>query len=536
MQELAFFIHDTWRLHPRFTINAGFRWEGYFNPEPDNSNTALTTLVQTAAFPLGSVDPTRIPDNTDQFMPRLGFAWDPTGSSKTVIRANAGLYYARTPMLLMAGPLNNFRTPAGDLSAALPLALPTGYVCVPLAAGDTCNTVYWQMRRAGIDLNTMSLTNLPTLTPTDIQNIANGLGLVFDPNRGLAPISWSPNYESPRSWQWNLGFDHEIARGWSAGAEYVYINTVHLQRNRDFNLPTPSICPDVNTSATVVTPDFQQRPTFHLINSSTSGCPNSAATALNPTLVRPVVSLGSVQARESSGRALYRALTFKTVYRRSKWQVQSYYTLSKNTSDDDNERDAGGQSAVNAFNFRDEYGFSNLDARHLLVVNGLYQFPWDFTISSLGRFRSGRPLDPRVGSDVNEDTINNDRPFIAAGVPYARNSFRNRPVYEFDMRLTKAFKLNERARVEVTADFFNVFNFDNVIFSGNTNTFGVGINQLTGAAPTVGANFQVLYNPANCSATTSTGAVNTSFNPSCYNTSNTPGAPFQMQLGVRLQF
>jgi hypothetical protein len=537
MDELSMFVHDTWRIHPRFTLNLGLRWEGYFNPSPDNSNAALTTLVQTSAFPLGSLDPTVLPDNLDQFMPRLGFAWDPKGDQKTVIRANGGIYYARTPMLLMAAPLNNFRTPAGDLSAQLPLSLPTGFVCTPLYVGDNCNTVYSQMRRAGIDLNTLSLANLPTLTQTDIQNIATALGLVFDPNRGLAPITWSANYEAPRAWQWSAGIDHELARGWSVGAEYVYINTVHLQRNRDYNLPTPSVCPDVNSSATVVTQDFQLRPIFHLLSGATAGCPSGTGFASNPALTRPVTSLGSVQARESNSRAFYRAVTMKSVYRRSKWQLQTYYTLAKNLSDDDNERDSGGQSAVNSFNLRDEYSYSNLDTRHLFLVNGLYEMPWGFTVSSLGRFRSGRPLDARAGFDVNEDTINNDRPFIAPGVPMPRNAFRDRPVYNFDMRLTKAFKFGERYRAEVTADFFNVFNFDNVVYgTGVSRTYGIGISQLTGAAPTVDSRFQQLYNPANCSPTLSTGAVNTSFNQSCYNTVNTPGAPFQMQIGVRFQF
>jgi hypothetical protein len=530
MHELAFFVQDTWRVHPRFTLNMGFRWEGYFNPSPDTSNSTLTSLVQSTVFPLGRVDPTVIPDNTKQFMPRLGFAWDPNGKSKTVIRANAGFYYARTPMLLFAAPLNNFRTPAGDLSIQLPLSLPTGFVCTPLYTGDLCNTVYSQMLRAGIDLNTLSLTSLPQLTQANIQAIATALGLTFDPNRGVAPISWSPNFAAPRSWQWSFGFDHEIARGWSAGAEFVYINTVHLQRNRDYNLPAPSVCPDVNSSTTVVTQDRQLRPIFHLLTGTTAGCPSGTGFTGNPTATRPVVSLGSVQARESNSRALYRALTFKSVYRRSKFQLQGYYTLSKNLSDDDNERDAGGQSAVNSFNLLEEYGFSRLDARHQFQINGLYDLPWGFQVSGLARMRSGRPLEPRAGFDVNEDTINNDRPFGAPGVPFGRNSFRDRPVRNVDLRLTKRFQIGEKSRVDLSADFFNVFNIDNVVFGSQSQIYGVGIDRITGAAPNIDARFQRLYNPADCFPANPLG------NKSCYDRNNNPGAPFQMQFGVRFEF
>ncbi len=36
------------------------------------------------------------------FQPRLGIAWDVKGDAKNVLRANAGLYYARIPGLNLA--------------------------------------------------------------------------------------------------------------------------------------------------------------------------------------------------------------------------------------------------------------------------------------------------------------------------------------------------------------------------------------------------------------------------------------------------
>ena len=544
--ELAFFVHDTWRIHPRFTFNMGFRWEGYYNPEPDVSNSTLYNLVAGTTFPLGQrVDPAIINDNTKQFMPRAGFAWDPWGDSKTVIRANAGIYYARTPYLLYAGPMNTFRTPPGDLRVTMPFFGSNGVAftgCanspVPgtnpapvnmLAAGDTCNTVYWQMRRIGIDLNTTPLNALPSLTPSDLNNIASALGLTVDPNRGAAPITMSNNFESPRSWQWSFGFDRELGRGWSVGAEYVYINTVHLQRNREYNLPAPSVCPDLNSSTTAVTPDAQLRPMFHLTGGTGAPCPNGTGFA-NPSLSRPISSLSSMQVRESNSRALYRALTLKSVYRKSKWQLQTYYTLGKNLSDDDNERDSGGQAAVNSFNLLEEYGYARIDTRHLLLVNGLYDLPWGFQVSGLGRFRSGRPLDARVGNDANEDTINNDRPFMAPGVPFPRNAFRDRPVYDFDMRVSKMFSFGDKMRFDITADFFNLFNIHNVTYGGTTNIYGLGIDRTTGAVLPIDSRFQMLKNPTNCST------ASTNFNPDCYDRNNIPGRPFQMQIGFRFQF
>jgi outer membrane receptor protein involved in Fe transport len=510
--ELAFYVQDAWRVTPRFTINAGFRWEGYFNPSPDTSNTALTNLVRNFTFPLGRVNPGFIPDNLKQYMPRLGFAWDPRGNAKTVIRANAGIYYARTPLLLMAGPLNNFRTPPGDVRVQLPI---TGFATcaaagvAPIAAGDTCNTVYWQMRRIGIDLNTIPLDNLPKLTFAQIQQIATALGRTVDPNQGLQPITWADNYESPRSWQWSGGIEHELFRGFTLGGEFAYLNTVHLQRNREFNLPTPVIPAS----------DLSLRPCFGVRSGGPCG-----------SRARPITSLGSVQVRESSARALYRAATFRAALRRSRYQFQAFYTLGKNLSNDDNERDAGGVSFENTYDLAAEYHYARLDVRHQFQFNGLMELPWGFTVSGLSRMRSSRPLSPTTGADSNFDFGGPDRPYLAPGVPFKRNSFRDRASYNVDMRLSKRFNLpREGMRFEFSADFFNLSNFDNVNFTSTGAIYGLGVST-AGAILTPDARFQRMHNPANCSP-----AVGG--NKNCYDTTTTvPGSPFTMQLGFRFNF
>ena len=43
-----------------------------------------------------------------------------------MVRGYTGLYYARTPELLLAAPMNNFRVPPGDLSIQLPFTVPAG--------------------------------------------------------------------------------------------------------------------------------------------------------------------------------------------------------------------------------------------------------------------------------------------------------------------------------------------------------------------------------------------------------------------------
>ena len=244
--EMAAFAQDSWRVTPRLTINGGVRYEGAFNPTPEANNDFMLNAVRNVTFPLGrSIDPTSIPDQTKQFAPRLGFAWDVTGDGKTVLRGHSGLYYARTPGLLLTSPLNNFRVPAGDLSIQLPFTVPATN---PNAA---INTLYKQLLLIGIDLNKFSLDNLPILTTAQISQIAAALGVDNNPYAGAQPLVMDQNFKNPRATQIGLGIEREIVRDVTVGAEGLYVKTDFLQRNREVNLfaPTPSA-------------DAAQRPTF----------------------------------------------------------------------------------------------------------------------------------------------------------------------------------------------------------------------------------------------------------------------------------
>lgn len=75
----GYFIQDDFRLTDRLKLNLGLRYE-YFGRPKANANPDLPL---SASFPTDS----------NNFAPRLGFAFDPNGSGRTVIRGGAGLYY-----------------------------------------------------------------------------------------------------------------------------------------------------------------------------------------------------------------------------------------------------------------------------------------------------------------------------------------------------------------------------------------------------------------------------------------------------------
>jgi hypothetical protein len=485
--QMAFFVQDAWRVNRKLTLDIGLRWEGQYNPTPETSNTAVVQRVSTT-FPSGArFDPGSIKDLTNQWAPRFGFAYSPFDNSRTVIRGHMGLFYAASPMLIYSGATNNFRLPAGDVSLQLS----------NVRRADGSNyTVYQQLRDAGVNLNSGQLGSLPII-PVDVVQRASALalgGTGRDPFLGASFTGMAPDFRNPRSLQGGVGFETELAQGFLLGAQFNYVNTVWLTRNRDYNQPIPVV------RAT----DPTRRP-FYGLNAGTP---------------RPVTTVAALTVRESSARSLYRGMTFQLQHRGKKFQWGTFYTLSTNFSDDDSERDAGGFSHVDTYNFKEEYNYSLLDFRHQLNAYGLYQLPWGFEVSGLIRARSGLPYNAIAGTDLNGNLNNNDRPYFSPGVPYLRNAFRNRPVVNNDLRILKSFRLKgETMRLQLSAEFFNLLNLDNVVFAGNTNVFGPGIDA-SGNPVATPANFMRLRNT-----------------DGTYFTQNQQiGNPFQAQFGVRFFF
>ena len=243
------------------------------------------------------------------------------------------------------------------------------------------STVYKDLLAAGIDLNNYAVGEEPIIDIEAVQRAAGG-GAV-DPFRGAAPITIANNYKNPRSLQYSVGFDQELAEGLVVGAQFNYVNTVHLQRNRDFNLPLPIVRPD----------DPAQIPFFGL----------RGAGAARPARLRPVTSLSSLTVRETSARSMYRGLTFSGRYRKGRVQWSGYYTYAQTFSDDDNERNSTGFNYINSFNLVNEYAPSDLDVRHQLTSNAVITLPLGFELSGILRATSGFPINPVAGSDLNED-------------------------------------------------------------------------------------------------------------------------------------
>ena len=118
------YIQDIWRATPNLTVNLGLRWEPYFplvwdilGDDPGRAGVrvfrfdkdAFKAGTKSAVFPTGPAgftfpaqDPGAVSDfdgsagtfaQYNQWAPRIGLAWDPTGEGRTSIRASYGITY-----------------------------------------------------------------------------------------------------------------------------------------------------------------------------------------------------------------------------------------------------------------------------------------------------------------------------------------------------------------------------------------------------------------------------------------------------------
>ncbi len=214
------YAQDDWRARHNLTVNLGLRYE--INGQMTDTGNRLSNIelnrfvvssdsegrIHPDANPLLPVIPVPYVSSKDagydhslqlpnfhRIAPRIGFAWTPFGSEKTVMRAGYGLY---------------FNQAAYSIQVALAQNLPFYFNKSVTTAADT---------------------RVPTLTTENIL-LAPGTG-------SIGGSSLDYNYRSEYAESWTLSVQQMLAANWSAQASYFGSKVVGADSSTFLNIPEP---------------------------------------------------------------------------------------------------------------------------------------------------------------------------------------------------------------------------------------------------------------------------------------------------------
>jgi hypothetical protein len=420
----SLYWQDSWAARPNLTLNFGLRYE--LDQQYGNLNT-----------------------DKNNFAPRFSFAWDPFKDHKTVVRGGYGIFYApvyyNIPNVVRTlGIEDGFRQIA-QVFVSLTSA--------PVSSGAIFQTLFAQGKVA---CTTPAPGNAACITPADLTQF--GITITHTgPTPPLSVIfSGQPNYTSPYSQQGEIGMEREIVKGLSVSGSYVYVHTLKLPIAIDINLKPAPFVPA--GPANIPIRQWSTNAGFPCAGANIVNC------FVNPTLLQ-------ADQYSSAGAAIYNAGIFEIKGQISQHvSILGNYTYSKAKDDvTDFNTDYGPNDQTN---LAAERALSTFDQRHKVVLAGVLDSPWrgalsGFQLSPILRYNSGHPFNLLAGTNVNNDRHSTtDRP------PGAGRNTGIGPSYtDFDLRLSRQFKLTEKARLQVIAEAFNLFNHTN--FASVNNVVGV---------------------------------------------------------------
>ena len=190
----------------------------------------------------------------------------------------------------------------------------------------------------------------------------------------------------------------------------------------------------------------------------------------------------------AAGSSNYNALGINLNQRfRRHYQFNLSYTWSHALDNAPETGIAGGsEQPQDTFNRRAEYGNSLADVRHVLNGSAVFRPKLNSRILNNNQValfffaRSGSTFNALAGTDLNKDSVNNDRPDF-----FGRNIGKGPASRQFDVRYSRFFRLRrEGVKAQFTAEAANVFNTP---VQDSTNAF---INRVWGTGPTPVATFR----------------------------------------------
>jgi protocatechuate 3,4-dioxygenase beta subunit len=472
----AAYWQDSWAIKSNFKLNYGLRYE------LDAQYAPLSTYKK-------------------NFGPRVSFAWDPLRDHKTVIRGGYGIFYAaiydQIPAVdyslgvrnannssvgnsTKAGQVNNLVaicgiSPIFPGSGSSPCNREISIYIVPITgvpggskalnAATVFQTLFGQ---GAITCTTPAPGNYACIRPGAGPGGLAQFGLNVTNSGPLAPLQVvfidQPNFRNPYSQQAEFGIERELAPGFSISASYIYSHTIGLPVAIDTNLlPAPTSTAQLANGKSVSYRNWNLSPGADPLG-GTEGLPcaaNPFACFVNPLIVQN-------NQYTSAGSAVYQAGILEIKKRFSDhFSLLGNYTFSKgfDTTTDFNS-DYGPQDPTSLGADR---GLSEFDQRHKVVLAGVIESPWQnpflsgFQLAPIFTYNSGHPFNLLAGGEVNGNNhTTNERP-IGAG----RDTGLGPDYINFDIRLSWQHKVGEKAKLQLTAEGFNIANRTNLASVNN---------------------------------------------------------------------
>jgi Carboxypeptidase regulatory-like domain/TonB dependent receptor len=476
----GFYIQDSFRWTPRFTVNYGLRWD-YFGVPSERNNLFYRFDTTVDGGGLNQVGQLYDKDYNN-FAPRLGFAYDVTGKGRTVIRGGWGLFYDAFAQDIFVGhaPFN---------CAFCPGAAYTGIGASPIVTSGANGIAF--------DPNTPAFSDF------------SGLSDFFGASKNL-PTPYTQNF--------NLNVQQQLGKI-VLQVGYVGARGTKLFRFRDINQPSQDAITAFDTNTGEGGQCFGLTPP----NCPIAGFDGPDNTNFN--VARPFGNFFYVNQEESTASSTYHAL--QTSLRMNNWRgftsaVNFAWSHSiDDASDSEDFIPNAAQPNNSVAPTRLERGNSNFDIRRRFSWNFGYDLPkfggswsrlkngWGF--NGVLNLQDGQPyqLNYNFEGDYSGSGEGFDRPDVVGPIRYGsgpfgvdlssfqvpctfgnstalvnddgspttgdsncgagtrhfgnmgRNSLRGPAFKELNFSIFKKTALTERVNLQIGADFFNILNHPN---------------------------------------------------------------------------
>ncbi len=300
------------------------------------------------------------PDSSADFGPRMGLAWDVAGNGTTVVRGGFGKFYAYLPVV------HDLTIQQQQLVTLFPVVSVTDQLSPVLRP----------------DVITDSAGNLGVaqLSPAGAAELERLRGSAYNRN----PRFDSDGRQLPYQWSWSVGVNHQLFNNTAVAVDYVANASRDQLGVVDINEPVDGVRPGVDVfdpDGSLVPPEARSTNFQRVLQSQTRNEFEGSYKSMQVSLQR----------RMSGG-----------------WSGRLAYTLQKS-----NYVGLGNPDARRVWldnDLRADYGRFQFDRRQVLAATGTVN-PWkSLTIAGVLSAISGAPVNETVGTDINRDNDNNDRP------------------------------------------------------------------------------------------------------------------------------